>query len=109
MRTIENNENFLVHLEKLNKLTLVLFNEFQTSEGLRCLIVLPFRLDGVGIISLTERANEEYINSSKLTKKLSNFIIQQVSVAVSKMKFKKKIENIEGSDGKKAKDSQFIA
>ena len=25
------------------------------------------------------------------------------------MKFKKKIENIEGSDGKKAKDSQFIA
>lgn len=77
MGTIENNENFLVHLEKLNKLTLVLFNEFQTSEGLRCLIVLPFKLDGVGIISLTERANEEYINSSKLTKKLSNFIIQQ--------------------------------
>ena len=59
------------------KLILALLNDFQISEELRSLIALPCKLGGMGIISLIDIANEEYLNSCELTKKLTNLIIQQ--------------------------------
>ena len=56
---------------------LALLNDFQISEELRSLIALPCKLGGMGIISLIDIANEEYLNSCELTKKLTNLIIQQ--------------------------------
>ena len=44
---------------------------------MRSLTTLPCKLGGMGIISPTEIANEEYANSCKLTKKLTSLIIQQ--------------------------------
>ena len=79
MRTIENIQNFMLPLNKVIKQKLIpaLFNDFQISEELRSLIALPCKLSGMGIISPTEIANKEYVNSRKLTKKLTSIIIQQ--------------------------------
>ena len=79
MRTIENIENFILPLDKVikQKLIPVLLNDFQISEKLRSLIALPCKLSGMDIISLIEIANEQYVISRKLTKKLTNLIIQQ--------------------------------
>ena len=79
MRTIENLENFILTLDKVIKQKLIpaLFNNFQISEELRNFIALPFKLGGMGIINPVEIANEEYVNSRELTKKLTNLIIQQ--------------------------------
>ena len=47
-------------------------------------------LGGMGIINLVEIANEEYVNSRELTKKLTNLIIQQEhSYTVSEDEIKK--------------------
>ena len=92
MRTIENIENFMLPLDKVIKLKLIpaLFNDFQISEKLRSLIALPCKLGGMGIINPTEIANEEYVNSRKLTKKLTSLIIQQEhSYTVSEEEIKK--------------------
>ena len=59
------------------KLILALLNDFQISEELKSLIALPCKLGGMGIINLIDIANEEYLNSRELTKKLTNLIIQQ--------------------------------
>ena len=79
MRTIENIENFILPLDKVikQKLIPVLLNDFQISEKLRSLIALPCKLSGMDIIRLIEIANEQYVISRKLTKKLTNLIIQQ--------------------------------
>ena len=79
MRTIENVENFMLPLDKVIKQKLIpaLFNDFQISEELRRLIAFPCKLGGMAIINPTELVNEEYLNSRELTKKLTNFIIQQ--------------------------------
>ena len=58
------------------KLILALLNDFQISEELKSLIALPCKLGGMGIINLIDIANEEYLNSRELTKKLTNLIIQ---------------------------------
>ena len=79
MRTIETVENFMLPLDKVIKQKLIpaLFNDFHISEELRSLIVLPCKLGDMGIINPVEIANEEYVNSRELTKKLPNLIIQQ--------------------------------
>ena len=79
MRTIENVENFMLPFDKVIKQKLIpaLFNDFQISEELRRLIALPCKLGGMGIINPVEFANEDYVNSRELTKKLTNLIIQQ--------------------------------
>ena len=59
------------------KLKQASFNDFQRSEELRSLIALPYKLGGIGNISPIEIAIAEYLNSRKLTKKLTNLIIQQ--------------------------------
>ena len=92
MRTIENVENFMLPLDKVikQKLIPVLFNDFQISEELRSLIALLCKLGGMGIINPVEIANEEYVNSRELTKKLTNLIIQQEhSYTVSEDQIKK--------------------
>ena len=67
-------ENFMLPFDKVikQKLIAALFNDFQISEELRSLIALPCKLRGMGIINPVEIANEEYVNSRKLTKKLIN-------------------------------------
>ena len=40
-------------------------------------MVLPRKIGNIGINSPIETANEEYVNSRELTKKLTNAIIQQ--------------------------------
>ena len=79
MRAIENVENFMLPLDKVIKQKLIpaLFNDFQISEEPRSLIALPCKLGAMGIINPVEIANEEYVNSRELTKKLTNLIIQQ--------------------------------
>ena len=92
MRTIENIENFMLPLDKAikHKLIPALFNDFQISKELRSLIALPCKLGGMGIINPTEIANEEYVNSGKLTKKLTSLIIQQeYSYTLSEEEIKK--------------------
>ena len=92
MRTIENIENFMLSLDKVIKQKLIptLFHDFQISEELRSLIALSCKLGGMGIIDPTKIANEEYVNSCKLTKKLTRFIIQQEhSYTVSEEEIKK--------------------
>ena len=92
MRTIQNVENFMLPLDKVIKQKLIpaLLNDFQISEELRSLIALPCKLGGMGIINLVEIANEEYVNSRELTKKLTNLIIQQEhSYTVSEDEIKK--------------------
>ena len=65
MRTIENTENVILHLEKViqQKLIPALFNDFRISEELRNLIVLPCKLGGMGNISSTKMARKENVNS----------------------------------------------
>ena len=79
MTAIENIENFILPLNKAIKQKLIpaLFNDFQISEELRSLIALPCKLGRMGIINPLEIANEKYVNSRELTKKLTNLIIQQ--------------------------------
>ena len=92
MRTIENVENFMLPSDKVIKQKLIpaLFNDFQISEELRSLIALPCKLGRMGIINPVEIANEEYLNSRELTKKLTNLIIQQEhSYTVSEDEIKK--------------------
>ena len=92
MRTIENIESFMLPLDKFIKQKLIpaLINDFQMSEELRNFIALPCKLGGMGIINPVEIANEEYVNSCKLTKKLTNLIIQQEhSYTVSEDEIKK--------------------
>ena len=73
-----------------HKLIPVLFSDFQISEELRGLLALPCKLGGMGIIHPIEIANEEYLNSRKLTKKLTILIIQQEhSYTVSEEEIKK--------------------
>ena len=79
MRAIESIENFILPLDKAIKQKLIpaLFSDFQVSEELRTLIALPCKLGRMGIINPLEIANEKYVNSRELTKKLTNLIIQQ--------------------------------
>ena len=65
MRTIENTENVMLHLDKViqQKLIPALFNDFRISEELRNLIVLPCKLGGMGNISSTKMARKENVNS----------------------------------------------
>ena len=79
MRTTKNIENLMLPLDKAikQKLKQASFNDFQRSEELRSLIALPYKLGGIGNISPIEIAIAEYLNSRKLTKKLTNLIIQQ--------------------------------
>ena len=69
----------MLPLDKVIKQKLIpaLSNDFQISEELRSLIALPCKLGGMEIISPVEIANEEYVNSRELAKKLTNPIIQQ--------------------------------
>ena len=111
MRTIENIENFMLLLDKVIKQKLIpaLFNDFQISEELRSLIAFPCKLGGMDIINPTETANEEYVNSRKLTKKLTSLIIQQEhSYTVSEEEIKKNVRNTEETNGKTTKNFQFI-
>ena len=87
MRTIENNENFMLPLDTVIKQKLIpaLFIDFQISETPRRLIALPCKLGGMGIISAIEIANEEYVNSRKST----NIIQQEHSYIVSEEEIKK--------------------
>ena len=98
-RTIENIENFILHLDKVIKQKLIPagFDDFQMSEELRILIANPCKLDDMGIIRPLEIANEEYVNSRELVKILANLIIQQEhSYPVSEDEIKKnKIKNPE--------------
>ena len=92
MRIIENLENFMLPLDKVIKQKLIpaLFNDFQISEELRSLIALPCKLGDMGFINPVEIANELYVNSGELTKKLTNLIIQQEhSYTVSEDEIKK--------------------
>ena len=92
MTAIENIENFILPLDKAIKQKLIpaLFNDFQISEELRSLIALPCKLGRMGIINPLEIANEKYVNSRELTKKLTNLIIQQEhNYTVSKDEIKK--------------------
>ena len=79
MRAIESIENFILPLDKAIKQKLIpaLFSDFQVSEELRTLIALPCKLGRMGIINPLEIANEKYVTSRELTKKLTNLIIQQ--------------------------------
>ena len=90
-------ENYWKHwklplpLDKVVKQKLIpaLFNDFQISEELRSLIALPRKLGGMGIISPIEIANEEYVNSRELTKKLTNlFILYNKNTAAQYLKMK---------------------
>ena len=69
----------MLPLDKVIKQKLIptLFNDFQISEELRSLIAFPCKLGGMDIVKPTEIAKEEYLNSRKLTKKLTSVIIQQ--------------------------------
>ena len=92
MRAIESIENFILPLDKAIKQKLIpaLFSDFQVSEELRTLIALPCKLGRMGIINPLEIANEKYVNSRELTKKLTNLIIQQEhSYTVSEDEIKK--------------------
>ena len=82
----------MLSLDKVIKQKLIpaLFNDFQISEELRSLIALPTKLGVMGIINPTEIANDKYVNSRELTKKLTNLIIQQHSNTVSEDEIKKK-------------------
>ena len=105
MRTIENIGNFMLPLDKVikQKLVLALFNDFQMSEELRSLIALPCTLGSMGIISPTEIANKEYVNSRKLTKKLTSLTIEQEhNYTVSEEEIKK----IKSKIQKKRKEKQ---
>ena len=92
MRTIESIENFMLPLDKVIKqnFTPAWFNDFQISDEVRSLIALRCKLGGTGIINPTKIVNEEYLNSHKLTKKLTSLIIQQEhSYTVSEKEIKK--------------------
>ena len=112
MKTIENNENFMLPLDKVIKQKVIpaLFIDFQISETPRSLIALPCKLGGMGIISAIEIANEEYVNSRELTKKSTNLIIQQEQLySIRGWNKKNKIKNTEEADGKITENSHFIA
>ena len=107
MRTIENVENFMLPSDKVIKQKLIpaLFNDFQISEELRSLIALPCKLGRMGIINPVEIANEEYLNSRELTKKLTNLIIQQEhSYTVSEDEIKKVRSKYRRSEWKNNKE-----
>ena len=65
VRTIENTENVMLHLDKViqQKLIPALFNDFRISEELRNLIVLPCKLGGMDNINSTKMTSEENVNS----------------------------------------------
>ena len=104
MRIIENIENILIPLDKVIKQKLIpdLFNDFQVSKELRRLMALPCKLCGMDIIIPIEIANEEYVYSGELTKKLANLITQQehsstvsedeIKIIRSKRKIRSKIQ-----------------
>ena len=81
----------MLPLDKVIKQKLIpaLFIDFQISETPRRLIALPCKLGGMGIISAIEIANQEYVNSRKLTKKSTNIIQQEHSYIVSEGEIKK--------------------
>ena len=67
-----------------------LFNDFQISKELGILIALSRKLSGMDIMIPIEIANEEYINSRELSKKLTSLIMQQEhSYTVSEDEIKK--------------------
>ena len=107
MRSIESVENFWLALTKVIKQKFIpaLFNDFQTPEELRSLIALPCKLGSMGIISLREMANKEYINLRELAKKL----IKYHSFKISEDEQKNRIKNIEETNGETTKNSHFIA
>ena len=85
MRTIENTENVILHLDKViqQKLIPALSNDFRISEELRNLIVLPCKLGGMGNISSTRMAGKENVNSRKnliIRKKLVEGSLQDLAV-----------------------------
>ena len=61
MRTTKNIENLMLPLDKAIKQELIQasFNDFQRSEELRSLIVLPSKVGGIGNISPIVIGNEE--------------------------------------------------
>ena len=63
VRTIENTENVMLHLDKViqQKLIPALFNDFRISEELRNLMELPCKLGGMG--NSTKMAPKENVNS----------------------------------------------
>ena len=68
-----------------------LFNDFQISKELRILIALSCKLSDMDIIIPIEIANEEYVNSRELPKKLTSLImLQEHSYTVSEDEIKKK-------------------
>ena len=92
MRTIKNIGNIMLPLDNVSKQRLIpaLFNDFQISKELRILIALSCKLSGMDIIIPIEIANEEYVNSRELTKKLTSLIMQQEhSYTVSEDEIKK--------------------
>ena len=67
-----------------------LFNDFQISKELRILIAFSCKLSGMDIMIPIEIANEEYVNSRELSKKLTSLIMQQEhSYTVSEDEIKK--------------------
>ena len=92
MRTIKNIGNIMLPLDNVIKQRLIpaLFNDFQISKELRILIALSCKLSGMDIMIPIEIANEEYVNSRELTKKLTSLIMQQEhSYTVSEDEIKK--------------------
>ena len=89
MRTIENVEDFMLPLDKVIKQKLIpaLFNDFPISEELRSLMALLCKLGSMGIINPVEIANEEYENSSELTKELAN-VLYNKNTAIQSRKMK---------------------
>ena len=77
---------------------------------MRSLIALRCKLGGTGIINPTKIVNEEYLNSHKLTKKLTSLIIRQEhSYTVSEKEKKNKVKNTEETNAKTTKNSNLIA
>ena len=93
MRTIKNIGNIMLPLDNVIKQRLIpaLFNDFQISKELRILIALSCKLSDMDIIIPIEIANEEYVNSRELNKKLTSLImLQEHSYTVSEDEIKKK-------------------
>ena len=79
MRTIPNSCEMLQPLENAirNMLIPALTEQYQISEIERDLIALPVRYGGLGIPNPCKEAEYEFENSTKLTNKLTNAIINQ--------------------------------
>ena len=110
MRTIENNENFMLPLDKVIKQKLIpaLFIDFQISETPRRLIALPWRYGHHQCYRNCERRIRKLPQINQEIDKPYYTIRTQLH-SIRGWNKKNKIKNTEEADGKTTENSQFIA